>query len=137
VPSAASRRVRALEEALGFTLVQRTAKGVELTPSGQKLAAYAGRLEYDLQALATELIDMSTGVLGRVTLSASASAIAQHLPEDLGRFMRGHPNIRVDLKEHFSAEIVQKLHDNETDVGIIVAPESTLPNLNLRPYRHE
>src|SRR5690606_33817809 len=98
VPSAASRRIRALEDVLGFPLLERTSRGAELNPAGQALAKYASKISSDVSELGNELNDLAAGVRGRVTLSAAASAIAQHLPEDLGAFLHTHPDIRVELQ---------------------------------------
>ncbi len=137
VPSAASRRVQACESALGVVLIERSPRGVVLTPAGLAVARHAERVQRDLAELGSELNDLARGVRGRVSLSAAASAIAQHLPEDLGQFLRRHPDIRVDLQEHVSSAIVERLRARETDVGILVAETLELPGLRLRPYREE
>lgn len=137
VPSAASRRVQACEAALGVVLLERSARGVTLTPAGLAVVRHADRVNRDLEALAGEFDDLARGVRGRVSLSAAASAIAQHLPEDLGHFLRRRPDIRVDLQEHVSATVAERLRARETDVGILVAETAELPGLNLLPYRHE
>jgi DNA-binding transcriptional LysR family regulator len=136
VPSAASRRVRQLEEAIGFELLDRTPRGAVLTPAGRAIARYAHKIVADVQALDWELQDLRHGVSGHVTLLASASAIVQHLPEDLARFLGAQPNIRVDLQEHSSDAIVEKLLQGSADVGVLVVPEQ-VPGLKMLDYRHE
>ena len=137
VPSAASRRIRAAELALGVALIERSPRGAVLTPAGRLVVQQAQQVTRQLAQLQTQLHDLARGVRGRVALSAAASAIAQHLPEDLGGFARRHPDIQIDLQEHFSGAIVERLRQRQTDVGILIPPEPELPGLVLRPYRRE
>src|SRR5690606_17312198 len=51
VPSAASRRIRAAEAALGVTLIERSSRGVALTPAGEAVARHATQMQRGLARL--------------------------------------------------------------------------------------
>ncbi|MDM0079189.1 LysR family transcriptional regulator [Variovorax sp. J31P179] len=136
VPSAASRRITQLEAAMGSALLDRTARGVELTAAGLSVARYARAMIDDVEALDDELQNLQAGVSGRIRLVASISAIVQHLPQDLALFLHQHPSIKIELAEHTSADIVELLLQDRADVGVFVA-EGDIPGLTLQPYRSE
>lgn len=137
VPSAASRRIIALEDSLGVALLERTSRGAELTPAGYAIAKYAQNIIREIDQLDDELSDLASGVRGHVRLSASVSAIVQHLPEDLAQFLRAYPDVRVDLHEDTSSVIADKLISGETDVGVLVASDAYEGLLLLKSKREE
>ena len=136
VPSAASRRIAQLESTTGMQLLHRTSRGVELTPAGRSVARYARSMMGDVQALEDELQDLQAGLSGHVKLIASVSAIVQHLPQDLARFLGAQPSIRVELVERTSAEIVELLRQERADIGVF-ASSGEISGLDLYPYRKE
>lgn len=136
VPSAASRRISQLESATGTALLHRTTRGVELTAAGLSVARYARSMIGEVAALDEELQNLQAGVTGRIKLVASISAIVQHLPQDLAQFLRAHPDIKVELAEHASADIVGLLLQERADIGVFVS-NGEVPGLELRPYRSE
>jgi len=136
VPSAASRRITQLENAMGVELLHRTARGAGLTAAGLSIARYARAMMEDVDTLDAELQNLQAGVSGRIQLVASISAIVQHLPQDLALFLQQHPGIKIELAEHTSAEIVELLLQRKADVGVFVA-EGDIPGLKLQPYRTE
>lgn len=121
VPSAASRRITQLENAMGVELLLRTARGAGLTAAGLSIARYARAMMEDVDTLDAELQNLQAGVSGRIQLVASISAIVQHLPQDLALFLQQHPGIKIELAEHTSAEIVELLLQRKADVGVFVA----------------
>ena len=46
------------------------------------------------------------------------SALTEFLPDSLGRFMDVHPQIRVEVEEQLSGDIVRALLDGVADVGV-------------------
>ncbi|MBS0317882.1 MAG: LysR family transcriptional regulator, partial [Proteobacteria bacterium] len=105
--SAVSKRLSDLEIALDTQLVQRHTRGVDLTPAGESLLHHARAVLYSLEKLQAELSEYADGVRGQVRVHASISAIVQFLPEDLGAFARAHDQVKIDLEEHLSTEVVR------------------------------
>jgi DNA-binding transcriptional LysR family regulator len=73
-----------------------------------------------------------------VRVHANISAIVQFLPEDLGDFSRGHPQVKIDLEEHLSTEIVRAVQEGAADLGICnVGVLAQGHQLQTRPYRRD
>jgi molybdate transport repressor ModE-like protein len=117
--TAASDRLRALEHALGVSLLVRSKRGVQATDAGRALLTYSGRVLRELDSLYSEMAPFASGVRGTVRLLANTSATYQLLPQILGRFLAEHPDIDVDLQELWSYEILEKLREHRADVGIV------------------
>jgi DNA-binding transcriptional LysR family regulator len=136
VASALSKRLAALEAGLGAPLLVRHARGVAPTPAGEALLARARELLAAMQRARAELGEFADGVQGSVRVLASPSVLAEHLPDDIGRFLARHPRLRVSLDERVSADIVRALLDGAADLG--VAWDRVDPaDLVARPYRRD
>ena len=109
--SAVSKRLSDLEAAVDTALLYRHSRGVTLTPAGESLLHHARNVLYGLERMQGELSEYSDGVRGHVRMHATISSIVQFLPEDLGSFAREHSQIKIDLQEHLSADVLQAVHD--------------------------
>jgi DNA-binding transcriptional LysR family regulator len=138
VGSAISKRLALLEESLGTPLLTRKRHGVVPTEAGQALLEHARamlagatRIEHDMSAFAA-------GVRGQVRILASASALAESLPDDVAAFLKGpkHRNIQVDLEERVSPEIVRGVREGAASLGVCW-DAADIGNLQARPYRSD
>lgn len=137
--SAISKRLADLEEALGTTLLYRHTRGVDLTPAGENLLHHARSVLFSLEKMQGELSEYADGVRGHVRMHASISAIVQFLPEDLGAFSRLHPQVKIDLEEHLSSEVVRAVQEGAADIGVCNASmlNHSAGLLETRPYRED
>lgn len=134
--SAISKRLSDLEHTLGTTLLNRHARGVRLTPAGEGLLHHARAVLFGLEKMQVELAEYADGVRGHVRVHASISAIVQFLPEDLGAFARSHPQIKIDLEEHLSAEVMRAVTEGATDLGLCNGATG-IGHLQSLPYRRD
>ena len=132
--AAASRRVTQLEEQYGVQLLNRGARGVELTPAGSALLSHALKLLGQADEMSAELSDFTKGGKGLVRIHANASALAQHLPEDIAAFCESHPAVKVAIEEHRSGAIVLALRSGSADIGIVMEGAS-IEGLQSFDYR--
>jgi DNA-binding transcriptional LysR family regulator len=125
-PSAVSKRIAQLEHDLGTALLMRSRRGVEPTPAGLSVLEHAKSVLF------------GSGVKGQVRLVATASAIAESLLDDIALFMRepGNRNIKVDVEERQSHEVVRQLREGMASVGVCW-DTIDLAGLEHRPYRHD
>lgn len=136
VASALSKRIGALEAELGVPLLLRRRRGVEPSPAGEALLARAREVLGALERVRTEVGAFAQGVQGSVRVLASPSVLAEHLPEDIGRFVATHPGLRVSLDERVSQEIVRSLREGAADLGVLWdAADSS--GLLMLPYRSD
>ncbi|MBW8314418.1 MAG: LysR family transcriptional regulator [Hydrogenophaga sp.] len=136
--SAVSKRLSDLESAVGTTLLYRHARGASPTPAGQSLLHHARSVLFSLDKMQGELSEYADGVRGHVRMHANISAIVQFLPEDLGSFTRLHDQVKIDLEEHLSSEVVRAVQEGAADLGIChTGVRGPLPDLQTRPYRQD
>jgi len=136
--SAVSKRLSDLELTLDTPLLYRHTRGVDLTPAGESLLHHARSVLFSLEKMQGELSEYADGVRGHVRVHASISAVVQFLPEDLGRFIHGHPEVKIDLEEHLSTEVVRAVQEGAADLGVCNAAVLTAGhNLQTRAYRQD
>ncbi len=124
--SAASRRLKLLEEEVGAPLVKRLPHGVELTTAGITAERYAQSVLRLADQLAANMDEHRSGVRGRVRVCASSSALVQKLAGDLAGFAREQPDIKIDLEERPTTDTLDALRRRQADVGVIVRGVPTL-----------
>lgn len=135
-PSAVSKRLSDLEATLDTALLYRHARGVNLSPAGESLLHHARTVLFSLDKMQGELSEYANGVRGHVRIHASISATVQFLPEDLGAFNREHPEIKIDLEEHLSSEVIRAVREGAADLGICNTAGGTA-ELQRMPYRND
>ncbi len=132
--SAASRRLTDFEEAVGSTLLERTAQGVKLTPAGHVAMQHAMRLSQGFELFGGELAEYAQGYRGHVRLWANMSALTEFLPEVLALFMVKHPEIKVEVEEQLSPDIARALVEGLADIGVF-ADATPSDGLTVRPFQ--
>jgi DNA-binding transcriptional LysR family regulator len=135
--SAVSKRLSDLEATLQTPLLYRHTRGVNLTPAGESLLHHARSVLFSLEKMQAELSEYAEGVRGHVRIHANISAIVQFLPEDLGNFTREHPQVKIDLEEHLSTEVVRAVQEGAADIGICNAGAAAGHALQALPYRQD
>jgi DNA-binding transcriptional LysR family regulator len=117
--ASASQRVRGMEDALGNPLLTRHAQGVRPTEAGRTLLHHARVVLQQMERLRGELGEYGQGLEGHLRLLCNTSAMTEHLPQVLSRFLAQHPRISVDLEERASQDIVDALRAGLCDIGIV------------------
>ena len=133
--SAVSKRLSDLEAAVDTALLYRHSRGVTLTPAGESLLHHARNVLYGLERMQGELSEYAEGVRGHVRMHANISAIVQFLPEDLGAFAREHSQIKIDLQEHLSPDVISAVAEGTADIGICSLGAGGDSGLQSKPYR--
>ncbi|HCS42657.1 MAG TPA: LysR family transcriptional regulator [Pseudomonas sp.] len=134
--AAASARIRAMESSLGIDFLQRGRRGVTPTPAGKALAQHARVLLQQAERMQQDLTEYAKGVKGQVRLLCNTTAITEYLPELLADFLRGHPNLDIDLQELPSTRITHALRQGAADLGIVSDAVDT-DDLETRPFRDD
>jgi DNA-binding transcriptional LysR family regulator len=132
--SAASKRLRQLEQTLNIDLFLRRSTGMTLTSAGEVLFRHTHSMLRGLEHVVSDLRDYSEGLRGHVRILANLSAILEFLPEDLRSFYRIHGRIRVDLQERPSKEVIRGIED-EAGIGVGVVPDGAFQIFAARDLR--
>lgn len=113
-----SRRIAALEKAVGVRLVERGADGWELTDMGRSVAESARPIEEVIENVATAAAGGDLASLrGTVRVTAPDGFGALFVAPALTRIQRAHPQLTVDL---ITATRELTLHQSGFDLAIAV-----------------
>jgi DNA-binding transcriptional LysR family regulator len=91
------RRLKALEEAVGHALFQRTGDGFVLTDEGAAVLAGAERMEKEATSFERQLSGQASQLEGVLRVSSSDWFGAHVLTEVIAEYSRRHPAVTVEL----------------------------------------
>jgi DNA-binding transcriptional LysR family regulator len=118
---AVSLQVRALEQRLGQSLLDRSGRRVEPTEAGRRLYRSAQRM----LALEEQLLDEVSADDGRLTgtlaIGASTGPGAHLVPLLLCDFQREHPDLHVALSIWDTQTVIEKVADRQLELGVVGA----------------
>ncbi|QNG59026.1 LysR family transcriptional regulator [Bacillus sp. PAMC26568] len=116
---ALSQRLQSIEKSWGFQLFIRSQKGLTLTPSGEKIVAFAREVTKKEEKLREEISELEGEVHGTLKI-AVASIIGQHwLPNILKQYVNKYPHAKISLITGWSSEILKSMYEDHVHVGII------------------
>jgi DNA-binding transcriptional LysR family regulator len=117
VPSNVTTRVKQLEQELGAQLFLREGKKLRLSPEGEVLLGYAGRI-LGLAKEAREAlgVDSQTGFL---RLGSMESTAAVRLPKPLAEFHRTLPGVALELRTGPTGPLRAQVLHGELDAALI------------------
>ena len=136
VASAVSKRIAALEQAVGTTLLVRGRRGIVPTAAGEALLRRAHELLGSMERLHAELSEFATGAHGSVRVVASLSVLAEQLPDDIASFLARYQAVRVSLDERVSPEVVRSVREGAADIGVLW-DALEMSGLHTVPYRFD
>lgn len=114
-----SQQIRKLEEILGYALFIRTSRQVKLTSAGEM---FLDRARSTLRKVAEDMEiarSAGRGELGFLTVGFIGSGMLTSLPAMLGEYRRRHPRLNLQLRESYTAGVVQALIEGTVDVGFL------------------
>ena len=112
--SAVSMQLKRLEESLDVSLLDRSARTIALTPSGEQLLSYARRI-----------LDLNDEVYGRLTsvdfegevvLGVPHDIVYPAIPQVLQKFATAYPRVKVQLLSSFTRGLKAQFARGEVDV---------------------
>jgi DNA-binding transcriptional LysR family regulator len=121
VQSNVSSRIRSLEDELGVSLFQRSAKGVQITPAGRRILPYAARLSKLLSDASAAARDdgKPSGVLEIGTLETT---LALRLPLLIARFANAWPEVRPVVRTGTTQSLIQAVVDCKLEGAFVAGP---------------
>lgn len=134
--AAASTRIRNMERTLGSPLLVRSRLGVSPTTAGRTLLQHAREILAQAERLREDLGSFATGLAGQIRILSNTNALTEFLPEALGSFLAGHPQVSIDLEERLSDEIVGLIAEGVGDIGIVAGTVDT-GRLRTYPFRSD
>jgi DNA-binding transcriptional LysR family regulator len=114
----ASRMLGDIEEAFGFLLFERNARGMTPTPLGVVTLAYARRALAELTRFAEDLDVKRRGGHGQLTVGAIMGAAPDLLAMAVAALKTESPLLNVRILGETSDQVVQLLHRREVDLAL-------------------
>jgi DNA-binding transcriptional LysR family regulator len=131
--SAASYRLKNLEQALGTPLFERNSRGMELTRAGEAVLAHVRDIFENVERMQGDVRLFISGIKGHVRIIANSSSLNSFVTQTLGRFLVAHPGIDADVEERQSETIPAAVLAREADIGIF-AGKTDVQGLAIHPY---
>ena len=113
-----SHHVKQLERELGVTLLERSPRGVRLTPPGRALLAHADAVLLRLADAERDTIEVAREGGGRLSLISFPTGAATVVPRAVGEFRRQHPGVRLELAEADPPVSLPRLAAGEIDLAV-------------------
>jgi DNA-binding transcriptional LysR family regulator len=117
-----SHQIRALETEMGCTLLKRTRRRVELTPSGETFLRDARSLLAGLDGAVATARRVAAGETGRLRVDFVGSALLSVVPGIVHGFREARPGVEVELRERPTVDGLRDVLDGTVDVGLVRAP---------------
>lgn len=136
---AVSQQIKALERSLAVSLLRRTPRRVDLTPEGTVFLAEARRVLAAAERAARRARAAALGEAGTLRIVFTLTTVWDTIPRLLGRLNEVLPEVRVDVREVFGADIAELLLGDRCDVAL--APATSYPpgfhvrTVRLEPWR--
>lgn len=116
------RRLKALEQATGQTLFQRTADGLILTEEGNGIVALAEQMEEGALALQRRLAGQEQNLRGCLRISSADWFGAYVLPPIVAEFTKDYPSVDVEI---LTGTRLFSLAQREADIAFRIVPFDT------------
>lgn len=135
---AASKLLGELEHSLGVQLFERLPRGVAPTWFGQVMIRRAGAALAEMDAAHQEVMELLSGLRGRVDVGAVLTPAAGLVPHAVNLLKSRQPRVLVSVTVDTSKLLVQRLRGGELDivVGRILDTDAS-SELNFEPVTDE
>ena len=120
--SALSRRIKALEERVGFALFLRNTHGVRMTEAGADFHEANLDLLGRLDAATDRARRVAQGASGRLRIGYMTFAAADLLPRAVRAFRAAHPRVAIELDYQPTLSQKLSLARGEIDLGLMLGP---------------
>lgn len=130
--SALSHAVKKMEEQLGIAIWLREGRNLRLTQAGEYLLAVANRMLPQMTHVEERLKQFAEGERGTLRIGMECHPCYQWLLKVVDPYLRGWPDVDVDVKQRFQFGGIGALFGYEVDV--LVTPDPLYkPGLRFEP----
>jgi DNA-binding transcriptional LysR family regulator len=121
-----SRQIHDLEDEIGFTLFERSAKSVRLTAAGKVFLNGAREVLQSAETAVKKARAAAGGITGEINVGYAPSLTVQILPPVLRAFQERFPQVRVALHDLSSEEMLAQLGSKKLQVALTVQPPAKM-----------
>lgn len=122
-----SAAVKQLEEQLGVPLLERSGRGIALTPAGELLARRGAELTELAETVAAEVRERGSLPAGRLRLGLSPTARYGVGPRLLAAWASAAPGVMLYTQEDTTGALLRDLAAGRLDLAVLFCPPDGLP----------
>ena len=130
--SAVSQSIKQLEKSLDTKLFDRKSRGVELTSEGKILFEYADGAYTLLENALIKFGELKDLKFGNIKIGASDTVCALLLTNVLKDFHTKYPEIKIQLINHTTGQLLSELKLGKIDMAFVALPIKEADGLKIR-----
>lgn len=135
-PSSLTRVVQKLEHEVGAVLFERHSRAVKLTASGERFRVYAVESLERWELLQRDLHQQAEVLTGSLSIFCSVTASYSFLHELLDQYRSRYPSVEIQLHTGDTALSIQRVLNEQEDIGIAARPKRIPDKLIFRAIRN-
>ena len=117
--SAVSRKIAALEDAVGAALFERAPRGVRLTEAGEVLLEHSTTALDELDTARTSIAQIGERTAGGLSVGAIPTLGIALVPRAIARLAVTHPEVHIDLHEGSTPALVERVGAGTLDLAVV------------------
>ena len=122
----ATKMLREVEDAVGASLFERTPRGLQPNEFGRCVIRYSRLMLSDLTGMRDEIRRIGHGLAGQLSIGSVMGAVPTTM-QFVRRLLKRQPNIKVQVRQHTSAELLDMLDKGRLDLAVCRTSVSTRP----------
>ncbi|WP_026952612.1 hydrogen peroxide-inducible genes activator [Algoriphagus mannitolivorans] len=131
-----SAQLSKLERELGVILFDRSKMPVIPTEIGVQIIAQAKKVVSESRGILELVAQLKGDISGTIKIGIIPTLAPYLLHLFIRRFLEKYPNVKLEVQEMVTDEVVKKLKNDELDLGIIVTPLEE-PGILEKPMFYE
>lgn len=132
-----SQAISRLERLVGFTLLNRTSRTVQLTPAGASFALDVQRIREAQNAAIMRGQRIAGGEEGELQLGTTGSLAYAFISGFIRRCHEELPNLRLRLHDCPSMELAERVRDGRVDIALAAGPLPDSTHLSVQFLAYE
>lgn len=117
-----STQLKLLEDELGIKLIERGARKIKLTDAGKILYKRAKNILDITNSTTKEIEEFRKGIQGTLRLGTISSSGTVLLGTRIIEFNKKYPNIKFEIYEGNTYELIEKINSGIIEVGVVRTP---------------
>lgn len=117
-----STQLKLLEDELGIKLIERGARKIKLTDAGKILYKRAKNILEITNSTTKEIEEFRKGTQGTLRLGTISSSGTVLLGKRIIEFNKKYPNIKFEIYEGNTYELIEKINSGIIEVGVVRTP---------------
>lgn len=131
-----SAQLSKLERELGVILFDRSKMPVIPTEIGVQIIAQAKKVVSESKGILELVAQLKGDISGTIKLGIIPTLAPYLLHLFIRKFLEKYPNVKLEVQEMVTGEVIKKLKNDELDLGIIVTPLDE-PGILEKPMFYE